>query len=75
VQHEVLLRRTGTVSDAAFRYGPGSAAHHAAPDDAPHRRGGVMRSIRGTQQSIFVTRVGRKIAAEFAMTNTTLRFR
>jgi hypothetical protein len=25
-----LLRRTGTVMDTVFRYGPGSAAHHAA---------------------------------------------
>jgi hypothetical protein len=37
-----LLRRTGTVTNTAFRYGPGLAAHHAA-------KGGAPRSIRGTK--------------------------
>src|SRR5882724_12543746 len=37
------LRRTGTVTNTALRYGPGSAAHHAAKD-------GALRSIRGTKR-------------------------
>jgi hypothetical protein len=40
MQHEVLLRRTGIVPNAAFRYGPGSAAHHAA-------KCGALRCVRG----------------------------
>jgi hypothetical protein len=41
--------------------GPGSAAHHAPPDDAAHRRSGVLRSIRGTMPRCFSsTRVGLK---------------
>jgi hypothetical protein len=41
-----LLRRAGTVTNTAFRYDPGLAAHHAA-------KSGALRSIRGT--NIFVS--------------------
>jgi hypothetical protein len=44
MQRVALLRRTGTVTDAALCYGPGSAAHHAA-------KGGALRCVRGTQCS------------------------
>jgi hypothetical protein len=36
------LRRAGTVTNAAFRYGPGSAAHYAVKD-------GALRCVRGTE--------------------------
>ena len=41
MQHEVLLRRTGTLPDAALRYGPDSAAHRSA-------KGYALRCVRGT---------------------------
>jgi hypothetical protein len=41
MQRAALLRRTGTVTNAALRYDPGLAAHHAA-------NSGALRSIRGT---------------------------
>jgi len=39
-----LRRRAGTVANAALRYGPGLAAHHAA-------KSGALRSIRGTRHA------------------------
>src|SRR5260370_5500518 len=39
-----LLRRAGTVPNAGVRYGPGSAAHHAA-------KGGALRCVRGTHEA------------------------
>jgi hypothetical protein len=42
MQRAALLRRTGTVPNTAFRYGPGSAAHHAA-------KSGALRCVRGTE--------------------------
>src|ERR1041385_5038711 len=38
------LRRAGTITDTGARYGPGSAAHHAAKCYA-------LRCVRGTQAS------------------------
>src|SRR4051794_9109709 len=42
---EALLRRTGIVSNAGVRYGPGSAAHQAA-------KSGPLRCVRGTEAGL-----------------------
>jgi hypothetical protein len=41
-----LLRRTATVPTTGVRYGPGSAAHHAA-------KSGALRCVRGTESTLF----------------------
>jgi hypothetical protein len=39
------LRRAGTVTNTAFYYGPGSAAHHAV-------KNGALRGVRGTMLNL-----------------------
>jgi len=45
------LRRAGTVTNAGVRYGPGSAAHHAA-------KCGALRCVRGTQEACMTPVLG-----------------